>query len=120
MNLLHGKIDERVSDAVTNLTNFKTSNTTVTVTKDKVTVKLHGNTIATIHHENKSHIAQVTFNTCGWHTQTTKARLHATLDALHRWGHAHEVKGFKIQKGVMYAIVNDELVSMATPFDYKW
>ena len=120
MNLLQGKIDERVSDAVTNLTNFKTSNTTVTVTNDKVIVKLHGNTIATIHHENKSHITQVTFDACGWHTRTTKARLSATLDALHRRGHAHEVKGFKIQKGVMYAIVNDELVSMATPFEYKW
>ena len=57
--LLQRKIDEQVSDAIANLTNFKTSNTTVTVTNDKVSVQLHGNTIATIHHENKSHITQV-------------------------------------------------------------
>lgn len=120
MNLLHHKTDEQVSDAIANLTDLKTNNTAVTVTDDKIIIKLHGNTIATIHHTNKSHITQATFDTCDWHTQTTRNRLNATLDALHRLNHAHEVKGFKIQKGVMYAVVNDELVSMATPLEYKW
>ena len=113
MNLLNRKIDWQVSEAITNFDNLKTSNTTVEVINDKIIVWLHGNAIATVnldHHETNTRIV---FDTCGWHTQTTKARLNAVVHALHRLNYALEVKGFKIKNGIIYAVLRDELVSLA-------
>lgn len=128
MNLLHRKIDEQVSDAIANLTDLKTSNTTVTVTDDKVIVKLHGNTIATIRigdvwtgesNNTVKDITSVNFNHCNWHTQTTRNRLNAVVHALHRMDYAHKIGGFKIQNGIIHIQHYGEWVSLANAtFDY--
>lgn len=117
MNLLHRKIDEQVSDAIANLTDLKTGNTTVTVTDDKIIVKLHGNTIATI--RKGADITSVNFNHCDWHTQTTRNRLNAVVHALHRLDYAHKIGGFKIKNGVIHIQHYGEWVNLANAtFDY--
>ena len=128
MNLLHRKIDEQVSDAIANLADLKTSNTTVTVTDDKVIVKLHGQTLATIRigdvwtgegNNTVKDITGVNFNHCDWHTQTTRNRLNAVVHALHRRDYAHKIGGFKIQNGIIHIQHYGEWISFANAgFDY--
>ena len=128
MILLHRKIDEQVSDAIANLTDLKTSNTTVTVTDNKVSVKLYGQTLATIRigdvwtgegNNTVKAITGVNFADCDWHTPTTRNRLNAVVHALHRRGYAHGVGGFKIKNGIIHIQHYGVWISLANAsFDY--
>lgn len=77
------KIDLIISAAFAGCYPVSVSNTFVTVTGDYVRCFLHGNLIA----EKNTKTGAVRFQTCGWDTVTTKARLNACgLDCVIRGG----------------------------------
>lgn len=70
------KIEALMVAAVNNRRDFRSGNTTVDVTNDHLTVKLHGNTIAEIL-PSEPNVLWIT--DAGWQTTTTKSRLNALL-----------------------------------------
>ena len=113
MNQLYRDIDLKVSDSIASVTPMKLSNTQVTIHDGDFKVSLHGNTIMKTNRTDTT--TTVTFSTCGWHTQTTRNRLNAALDGLHRLGYAKAVNGFKVKGGLIHAFINNEWQAMNEP-----
>ena len=72
------KIEHEMITAVANGRDWHSSNTSVDNTDHGLVIRLHGNKIAQIDHENQ--IMWVT--DAGWQTNTTKSRLNALLRAM--------------------------------------
>lgn len=72
------KIEHEMITAVANGRDWQSSNTCVGNTDHGLVIRLHGNKIAQIDHENQ--IMWVT--DAGWQTNTTKSRLNALLSAM--------------------------------------
>ena len=77
------KIEAAMINAVRNGRDWHSGNTSVDVTDHGIVVRLHGNVIAQVDHEN--HTIYVT--DAGWQTTTTKSRLNALLQGVANRGH---------------------------------
>lgn len=73
------KIEAQMIQAVKSGRDWNSGNTTVDVTNDHLTVKLHGNTIAEIL-PSEPNVLWIT--DAGWQTTTTKSRLNALLSGV--------------------------------------
>lgn len=71
------KITQEAVECFNNSTPFKKGNTEVVVSRNKrkVTMKLHGNTIAVLYWDSQHYYGGLRITNCGWFTNTTKERL---------------------------------------------
>lgn len=113
MNQLYRDIDLKVSDSIASVKPMKLANTQVTIHDGDFKVSLHGNTVMKTNRTNNT--TTITFSPCGWHTQTTRNRLNAALDGLHRLGYARAVSGFKIKGGLTHVVIGNEWQVMNEP-----
>lgn len=92
------KIEEQMIDAISCGKGWRKDNTQVIVDRSAysshiTSIYLHGNLICTIY--DFPHRREISINSCGWQTPTTKSRLNAILNH-------YDLTGIHQSKGIWY------------------
>ena len=83
------KIEALMVDAIRDRRDWRSGNTSVDQTDHGAVVRLFGNVIARVEHEE----SRVVITDAGWQTATTKSRLNAVLSVMTNGrGHIHQSK----------------------------